>query len=70
MKLSMTLILEAGSVSAANQTGAFTGVITDTMRNKVHTMMKISQTRNASPGALRSTSASTGCSKERIYASQ
>ena len=32
MKRSMTLILEAGSVSAANQTGAFAGVITDTMR--------------------------------------
>ena len=71
MKLSMTLILEAGSVSAANQTSrAFTGVITDTMRNKDHGMKISSNTKRIAWSALRRMSASTGCSKQRIGTEQ
>lgn len=42
MKPVMTLIFVAVLASAANQTGTFTGVITDTMCKKDHAMMKIS----------------------------
>ena len=42
MKSMMLMLMAAGLSMAANKTATFTGVITDSMCNKDHAMMKIS----------------------------